>query len=217
MIKKVYLFLFCLVLAVVFLGCGETPDGPVEAIKLDDFTIEEVANLEIGETSDLVLDYNREAKVNFEYESSDVTIVTVENGKLTAIKAGTVTITITDKESNISKNITVVVNEPKQELTNEVKELFEKFVKDLPKKTTVDLPLLEGYTISYVFENSIDEDGKVTRSEENVDLTGKVILTVGEQKIEKDYKVTIIGTFIDELSKDFTEQFNKGISESMIG
>ena len=202
--KKITLFFMFVLMMICFAGCGETPQ---ETIKLSELSIEECDDLEIGQTFDLVVNYDKTATIDFEWSSSDDSIVSITNGKVTAKQAGSVTITLKDTVSGLEKQITLTVKAPKVELTDEVKKLFNDFVKELPKSTIEDLPLLEGYDISYQFDSLISSDGKVTRNEDNAELNGKVILTVGDQKEEKDYSVTVIGTFIDNVAQDFLKQF----------
>lgn len=205
--KKICLFFVFVMLFVCFIGCNDLPQ---ETIKLSDFVIEECDNLEIGDTHTFVVSYDNKADVDFEWSTSDGNIISVENGKITAIAAGTATITLKDKVSGLEKKVTVTVNkkeEVKQELTEEIKKLFDDFVKELPKTTVYDLPLLEGYNVSYVFDSNIDENGKITREDDSVEVSGKVVLTVGEEKIEKDYTVSVTGTFIDDVANEFLRQF----------
>ena len=226
--KKIGLFLMFLFLALFVIGCGEQTG---EVIKITDLTIGEVAELEVDETFNVVLTYDKSAEVDFEWSSSDASIVKVENGKLTALKEGTVTITVKEKNSLIEKSVEVTVKakevedggddnkdeneDKKDQITDEIKELFETYVSGLPKNTSEDLPLLDGYNVSFVFDSGVAADGKVTRSEENQSVTGKVVLTVGEAKIEKEYTVSITGTFLDDFAKEFIAQFGSKIDGKM--
>ena len=204
--RKIGLFFIFMFLVFCFIGCNENPQ---ETIKLSTLTIEECENLEIGDTFTLVVNYDSKASVDFEWTSSNGDVVSVENGKITAKSAGTATITLKDKVSGLEKSIEVTVNEAvvKEEITKEIKEMFLDFVEELPKTTVDDLPLLEGYKISYEFDSVIASDGKITRGEDSVEVTGKVILTVGEESLLEEYTVSITGTFIDDIAQQFLNQF----------
>ena len=214
--KKGFLFFVCFLLALFVFGCTEPVD---ETLKIKDLEIEACQDLEVGDTFDLVLIYNKEIEVEFEWSSSDPEIVLVDNGKLTAKKEGTVTITVTEKNSQVKATVTVTVKEESivdgPAITDEIKELFNTFVKGLPAETSTDLPLLEGYDVSYVFESNVAADGKVSREEDNLTVSGKVILTFKGETIESDYTVTLVGTFVDEISDRFIGQFKDGIDGKM--
>ena len=223
--KKIVLFFICFLLALFVIGCEE-PAG--EVIKISDLQIEEVADLEVDETYTIKLTYDKSAEVDFEWSSSDSTIISVSEGKVTALKEGTVTITVTEKNSQIKKTIEITVvakpddggedkgnEDEKDKISDEVKALFEEYVNSLPENTIEDLPLLEGYNVTFVFDSVIASDGKVTRSEESVSVTGKVVLTVGEEKIEKEYTVSVTGTFLDDFAKEFIAQFGNKIDGNL--
>ncbi len=91
-------------------GNGEDKDVKVESVLLNN----NVLSLEVGDTYTLtstVLPADATDK-SVTWSSSDTDIVTVANGKLTAVDVGEATVTVTTKDGNKTAECVVQVNEP---------------------------------------------------------------------------------------------------------
>ena len=121
--KKWLSFILVLILALVLVGCGDepdpiTPDNPdapvVEDIKPTSIEISgQKEEIEIGEEFTItvkVLPDNATNK-NVRYSSSDSSVATIKDGKVTGISAGTATITVTSSaDTKVNKSFEVKVN-----------------------------------------------------------------------------------------------------------
>ena len=210
--KNIFSFLLCLILLLVFIGCGETPkeeepqqekepeaEVVVKTTKLD---ISDYHNIEVGDELQLKAVYDSNASVKLSWNVNDKTIASIsENGLLVALKAGTVTVSISDEVSELSKSVDITITEKPVVIDQSV---IDDFIAALPKQTITNLPnKCESLDVTYVFDNHISEKGVITREENNVELSGKVVIN----EVSYDYSVVIVGEFIDDIANDFIAQF----------
>ena len=117
--KKFLSFLFVCLLAFLIVGCNQNNGGDKPEDKPGEDTTKYSLTLnEADKTVSLEVGGEKKITVTFEggtleWTSSDSTVVSVENGTLKALKAGTATITVTLKEkTEYTATITVTVTEP---------------------------------------------------------------------------------------------------------
>ena len=118
-IKKILYITLIFILSIIITGCSLFSSGPIE------FTNKEI-NLKSGEAYQLE---KKETSATVLYKSSDPSIVSVNEttGYITAIKAGTVTITMYE-QGNESKVFGIqTTGEVKHGLLNAIKYGFDKF------------------------------------------------------------------------------------------
>ena len=112
--KKFLSFLFICLLAFLFVGCGDKPDdnkptGDVTNYSLTISDADKTVSLEVGAEKIITATFEGGT---LEWVSSDSTVVSVDNGTLKALKAGTATITVSLKEKAEYKvTISVTVTE----------------------------------------------------------------------------------------------------------
>lgn len=214
--KKIIALVFSIVIifSLVFITCcgdnskpdNETPKENQEEqqnniIKTTKIDIENVKDLIEGDTLTLQAVYDSDAKVELEWLTSDSSIATVSNGIVSALKKGTVVITLKDKVSGLSKTANITIDEKKIEIDESI---VQDFLNNLPKQTVTNLPgVLNSLDVRYEFDSLISEMGVITRGEDNAEVTGKVIIN-GKAY---DYTVIIVGEFIDDVAKEFIDQF----------
>lgn len=159
--------------------------------------------VDVGATITLTASFDEGAEVELVWTSSDTSILTVDNGVVTGIAAGTSKVTVKDNKSNLFKELEITVNVVDN---TDYQKLLNDFVATLPEQTIENLPtkIDEKYQVTYVFSDKIAENGVITRGdEENYTVSGKVVLN----GFEKDYEVTIVGTYIDNIANTFIAQF----------
>lgn len=107
--KKFFYFVFCF-LALFLMACNENPDPTIKPVE-DGFELKDVnIVLELGETKTLNISGN---STNLVYVSEKPDIVKVENGMLTALKAGETKIIVSlANVEDSEKEVIVKVNEP---------------------------------------------------------------------------------------------------------
>ena len=117
--KKFLSFLFVCLLAFLIVGCNQNNGGDKPEDKPGEDTTKYSLTLnEADKTVSLEVGGEKKITVTFEggtleWTSSDSTVVSVENGTLKALKAGTAAITVTLKEkTEYTATITVTVTEP---------------------------------------------------------------------------------------------------------
>ena len=215
--KKIIIFFFSILVVLSFtlmIGCNEE-QKPVEqpadekpeeqqkdVVKTTSIDIKNAKDLIEGDTLTLEAVYDSNAQVELEWSASDSSVATVSNGLVSALKKGTVTITLKDKTSGLSKTVNINVNEKKVEIDES---LIEEFLSSLPKQTITNLPSsFNSIDVKYEFDSLVSEDGVITRGEDNAEVTGKVIIN-GKSY---DYTVKIVGEFIDDIANEFIKQFN---------
>ncbi len=105
-IKKISLFVLVLLLALVTIGCGET------IVEVKTISLNGPNSIEVGAVGKITATVQGlEGEV--QWSTSDPTIATVENGTVTALKAGDVIITATAED--VSSTISIKVNEKVKE------------------------------------------------------------------------------------------------------
>ena len=119
--KKILSFLFVCLLAFLFIGCGdkpvedpnqgEDPNGgktePTYSLSISD--ADKTVSFEVGDEKKITVTFEGGT---LEWTSSDSSVVSVDNGTLKALKAGSATITVSLKEkTEYSATITVTVTE----------------------------------------------------------------------------------------------------------
>ena len=208
--SKLFVTLFLLFLSFVFVGCNnEQPkddNNPENGDKIITFLdIEAISEIKKGDKITLKISYDQGAKVDITWASSDETIAIINEGVLTALKAGKTTITATDSISKLSKSIEVIV----KDVIN--KEAIDEFVESLPKQTNNNLPNKCGeLDVKYEFSSHVNTNGEISRDEDNFEANGKVV--IGD--FSYDYKVVIIGEFVDDIADEFIKQF-KNINDDL--
>lgn len=84
---------------------------PVESVTLSNDSVELTEGKEVTLTA--TVNPDNATNKNITWSSSDTAIATVDNGKVTAIKAGTATITVTTEDGNKTASCVVKVNKKK--------------------------------------------------------------------------------------------------------
>ena len=205
---------FLIALLLVFIiglsfGCGENQENEnggnnqiTEDSKTKTLDISNVKDINVGDTLSLVALYDQGAKVDLSWTIDNENIASIDNtGKITTLSEGKIKVTLVDKESNLKKEYEINITKKVKELTEEE---IEELIKSLPKQTVTNLPTeVDGVDIEYQFDSGITNDGKITRDEDNQEVTGKVIINGNAY----DYKVTIVGEFIDDIAREFISQF----------
>ena len=154
---------------------------------------------------------NNDSNKGIAWSSSDKSIVTVNNGKITAVGEGEATVTVTSivdrsksatctvKVTPLPKNYTYTVEEVKEE-KNVTEKDEEKTEDETPVEETVE-------DITYklkVYENNKDVTSKVTKiSGITIDKTGETIILSKEEgeKLSSTIEVTINGKVVSASKK----------------
>lgn len=157
----VFVLIFTLILS-VFAACTD-PESKEATISLDETAI----SLDVGESKQLnaTVANSEEAVV---WTSSDASKATVENGLVTALAAGSVTVTASVADKSASCTVTITEAAPVPTLTLD--------------KTTASMDLYETLTLTAV-KNNID--GEVTWSSSDtskVTVNGGVVTSLAEGK-----------------------------------
>lgn len=221
-LTKVFCLLFILVLGLSFAACGGTEDT---GDKGDNGEKEDV----FKEIVDIVLkegdSYKIEIEKEIELTSKDESIVTVNSIDKTIIGVakGEVKVVITLKEdTSITKEINVKVEEKEEEKpSNEeakkiAKEMLNKVVEEIGEEAWTDFPQTVEYdskvgSVSYNFTEIVSADGKLTRPEEDKEITGSVVVKYESAEESKEITVIIHGTFLDIIAEEFLGQFKPAV------
>ncbi|MBQ6817599.1 MAG: Ig-like domain-containing protein [Bacilli bacterium] len=168
--RKFIAFMLTFMLALVFIGCGETGGETINPTKIKiEATVTEVT---VDETISLKASFEptnaTEKKVT--WESSDENIAKVSNGTVKGIAVGEVTITVTSNaDSSVKDSITITVKEAAKVLPTAVKisgatEVIPGIEEALWLTFTPADTTEKGVTWSSSDEAiaTVDEDGKVT-------------------------------------------------------
>lgn len=177
--KKICIFLFALLLVLVLVGCGEkvtlTINDSDKAISLEEGQSKEVVPVVTG-------------KATLEWESSDASVATVNNGLIKAEKAGSAVITVYVKDDvEIKATITVTVTKKYEIKVTEKDILLEE-----GQEQTIKPSFTEGEKLVW---NSSDSsiatvvDGKITAVKEG---TAKITVYLeGHEDIKAEINVTV--------------------------
>lgn len=150
-----------------------------------------------GTTGKIVTNPALSADVKVSYKSSDETVATVADGTVTAVKAGTATITIkADGYEEATCKVTVTA---KQQL-KALKAIDMTLEEEAAKKIETDPVLPEGVTVSYESSDkavaSVDANGTVTAVK-----AGEATITVtAEGYVPAKCKVTVIAKAAGEIT-----------------
>lgn len=206
-IFKTIFSIFVLIFAFVLIGCGETEQvdageekEPTEDVVTKTLNIENVKDVEEGETLTLRCTYDKDVEVSISWQVNDETLVTItQEGVLTAIKSGKVTVTVKDSKSNLEKSCEINITKKAIDQAT-----IDEFLSSLPKQTVANLPQKMGeVNVEYEFDNYISKNGVITRDDDNHEVSGKVVID-GKKY---DYTVIIVGEFIDDIANEFIKQF----------
>lgn len=109
-LKRTLLTFFVLLFVVMMFGCTPTPSGDV---KVTEIAITGNATMLVGETQTLAFEVKPTDATNKEVEwsTSAETVATVDNAIVTAISAGSVTITAKAKDGDVTGTFTIVIEE----------------------------------------------------------------------------------------------------------
>ena len=113
--KRILSFLFICLLSFAFIGCGEQPEQPGEKTPEVKYSLsisdaDKILSLEVGATKQITVTFEGGT---LEWASSDSSVVSIEGNKLTALKAGQATVTVSLQENASYKaTIEVTVTEP---------------------------------------------------------------------------------------------------------
>ena len=133
-----------------------------ESISLNTYSL----SLETGKTSQLTATVNptNATNKNVTWSCSDESIATVDQtGKVTAVKAGTVDITVTTEDGNKTAVCKVKVIEPIECILNYNNYTF----KDLNQSLQIQASLNSGYATTFIYKSTredvliVDNNGKV--------------------------------------------------------
>lgn len=140
---KKYLLTIFVLLFVVLIGCGETPNE----VKVSEITVSGNQTMLIGESQTLTYEVlpSDAANKEVEWSSSDAAVATVDNAVVTALAAGTVTITVKAKDGDVSNTFVITVEDNKLTAEN-VKEKLQKLYADYKaaSKASVKVSLVNG-------------------------------------------------------------------------
>lgn len=144
--KKYLLTIFVLLFVVVLFGCG---DQPTPDVKVSEINISGNETMLVGESQTLTYEVLPADATNKEVEwsSSADAVATVDNAVVTALTAGTVTITAKAKDGDVTGTITITVEAVEEKLTAEnAKEKLQKLYADYKaaKKASVKVSLVNG-------------------------------------------------------------------------
>ncbi len=164
--KKWFSFILVMVLALVLIGCGgkeEEPEptpGPTPAVEDVKPTSIEISGqkeeIEIGEdftiTVKVLPDNASNKKVR--YSSSNSSVASVKDGKVTGVSAGTATITVTaDADKTVKKEFTVTVK-PGQEDTPPEPEIIPPTELEIGGGTEVQVSKMLNLQVTYTPTNA---------------------------------------------------------------
>lgn len=152
-----------------------------------------------GTTGKIVTNPALSADVKVSYKSSDETVATVADGTVTAVKAGTATITIkADGYEEATCKVTVTAKQ--QPELKALKAMDMTLEEEAAKKIETDPVLPEGVTVSYESSDkavaSVDANGTVTAVK-----AGEAMITVtAEGYVPAKCKVTVIAKAAGEIT-----------------
>jgi len=203
----------------ILLGCKdkliEENDTPTLGVVQSNFVL-----LEGGSASiELIVDGSTE-DIKVIYSSSNDLVATVQDGLITAIKAGEVIITVSLEDyPEVTKEVTVTVEKTEEEqILDEIMEWSKDFV-----GTELNMPLMlpsthPDYSSEIVWESSDEEKltntGMISQSkyDQTVDLT--ITVTYNEASISEVIEVIITGYVPESIANDFLKQFSNLITRS---
>ena len=169
-----------------------------------------------GDEKELVITVLPDNATNKEVSvvSENPEICKVEDNKIIALQKGSAKLTIKAlDESNVSIEIIITVKDNSEE---ELGKYMEEFLETFPEETMDTLPQgNEIYNITYDFEKVINSKGELSREQFDTEITGKVILSIGESSLEKEVSILVYGTFTDEIVKEFMDALPKEVNESI--
>lgn len=209
-IFKTLFSIFVIAFLFVLVGCGD--EKPVnedkennekinDVILTKTLNIENIKDIEEGETLALRCSYDKDAVVSITWSVDDESIATItQEGVLKSLKSGKVVVTIKDSKSNLEKSCEINISSKAIDQS-----LVDDFLAGLPKQTATNLPSeLNSLKVEYEFDSYIDKNGIIARDDENHEVSGKVVIN----GVKYDYTVIIVGEFIDDIAKEFIKQFN---------
>ena len=110
--KKILSFLFIGLLAFILIGCGEKEPEVKFSLSIND--ADKNITLEVEATKTVVVTYEGDELV---WETSDSTVISINNGVITALKEGTAVITVSLKDhSDYKATINVTVNKKQEQI-----------------------------------------------------------------------------------------------------
>ncbi len=154
-----------------------------------------------GTTGKIVTNPALSADVKVSYKSSDETVATVADGTVTAVKAGTATITIkADGYEEATCKVTVTAKQQPEPELKALKALDMTLEEEAAKKIETDPVLPEGVTVRYESSDkavaSVDAYGTVTSVK-----AGEATITVtAEGYVPAKCKVTVIAKAAGEIT-----------------
>lgn len=167
----------------------------LKALEATDMTLVE------GTTGKIVTNPALSADVKVSYKSSDETVATVADGTVTAVKAGTATITIkADGYKEATCKVTVTAKQQPEPELKALKAMDMTLEEEAAKKIETDPVLPEGVTVSYESSDkavaSVDASGTVTAVK-----AGEATITVtAEGYVPAKCKVTVIAKAAGEIT-----------------
>lgn len=108
-----------------------------------------------------------------------------------------------------------------EEVKAKLEDALDEYIEKLGEYVDKDLETTyekEGlvFNVSYEFSEAILADGKVNRpADKDIEVKGNVVFECNGVKAEKEVKLEVHGTFLDEIAKTFAEQFKNGINQSI--
>ena len=195
--KIIYILLFAVSILSLLVGCGKEDKEEAMGINLTEVTMKigEVVTLEVSNASGTVV-----------ISSSNESVVTVNNGEITAVAAGTATITVSDDDESLSCIVTVLAQEyDGVHIISVVAETVDLIVGDeyqLEPKLLRGLDIVAGVEFQYT---SIDEsvvtvqNGKIKALKAGE--TFVQIDAVNYSKTSKTIKVIVKDDFTIDLSQ----------------
>lgn len=189
-----------------------TPSGD-EVIK--ELSIVCATSVDVGKSITVVAEYDKNINVDLEWKLSDETLASFDGTNLTGLKAGTVTITVTDKISGLTKSKAIKVNEVLDD--EAVAELIldwavEQVGTEGANEVTLVFkhPIYPEATISWESSDSIlfdPEEGFLDLVD--YDATVNVTCNVSYKGFEKSktYEFTVISYPVYQMAEKFISQF----------
>ena len=180
--KKI-LFVFLLCFAFVFVGCTSTPK-----INVKETTVE----LKVGDTYEIEAEVTGASDSLIEYVVADPTILSIEDAKVTALKAGTTTVTLKLKAYDVVAVISFNVAEKEVEV-NEFTVTFKDYdgtvlkeekVEEGKAATAPENPTREGYTFT-------GWDTDFSKVEQDLEVTAQYEANEDKEWYEKYDLITV--------------------------
>ena len=199
----------------------DTEDGYVEVvIPVDEASVKLAQTdyvIQKGETDDLVVEYTPEDTTDskeFTYTPADNTIVSVdENGKITALKSGTTTITVNAFGKTLTANVEVRADVKKVEITGDKHELAKN--ETLQLEATITPSDADDKTLTWASTNpnvaSVDANGKVTAKTNGT----TTITATSVNNIVGEYEVSVVVPVTSFTTTDDEIELSKGESKTI--